>query len=499
MKTKKILMITAVVLAVLGTALQAKAQVKKELDTDCFSAIEVGNMFKVNLIKADACKVVYEGDEAMVNSLQIEVHDDKLELSYDGNGRTGFNGKGEIEVDVYYVSLDEIEVSGAAKLFTRDPIRGKSLELEVSGAAELDIQVEVERLYSEFSGASNVRLSGSAGSHALEASGASNVKAYNLVTQETEALVSGAAMAYVHAGKKLTGSVSGVAKLKYDDEPEEVDINKSQTVEKRIQKEINRAHRNEDSVRVRVGKFDVQVIDSDTTTITMGRSTIRIDDDGNVDIGRSKKEPSFDGHWAGFNLGVNGLMDSDQELNMPAGYEKLDLTYEKSINVQVNFYEQNINLIRNHVGLVTGLGLMWDNYRFDDNVILSNSADTLGFETPAPDRIYKKSKLVATYLTLPVLLEFQTDSDNDINSFHLSAGVVGGLRIGTHTKTVYNGNNKNKEREAFYLNSFRGDALVTIGWGKLNLYASYSLVPLFKDGKGPELYPFNVGLQLLNF
>jgi hypothetical protein len=100
---------------------------------------------------------------------------------------------------------------------------------------------------------------------------------------------------------------------------------------------------------------------------------------------------------------------------------------------------------------------------------------------------------------LPKFLDLPIDSDNDINSFHLSAGVVGGLRIGTHTKTVYNGNNKNKEREAFYLNSFRGDALVTIGWGKLNLYASYSLVPLFKDGKGPELYPFNVGLQLLNF
>lgn len=483
-----------------GLSSNVLAQNQKEINTEPFTGIDVGSFFKVNLIKSDGHKVVLKSYAGDLDKIEVVVENGILEFTYDGGQYiSGTDDIDEVEADVYYVNLDEIEAGGASEIETQSPIVGEELNIDAGGAAELEIEVDVEKLYSDISGAANLRLTGKAGSHYLDASGASNIKAYGLETASTDASVSGAAMAYVNATEKLTGTVSGVAKLKHEGDPEEVEINDSRTVEKRIQKEVERVHRYEDSVRVRVGKFDVQVIDSDTTTIKMGRSEIKIDDDGNVVIGKKKKEPVFDGHWAGFHMGVNGLMDKNQSLDMPAGYEKLDLTYEKSINVQLNFYEQSFNLIRNKVGLVTGLGFMWDNYRFDDDVILNGSTDTLSFETPAVDRNYKKSKLVATYLTLPLMLEFQTNPDNDINSFHIAAGVVGGWRIGTHTKTVYNGDNKNKEREDFYLNPFRGDAMVTVGWGKLNLYASYSLIPLFKDEKGPELYPFNIGIHLINF
>ena len=478
----------------------AVAQVQKEVKTEAFTGIDVGSFFKVNLIKSDEHKVAFKAASDEMERIEISVKGNVLDISLNGNNyNSGSGDEDEIVVDVFYVNLNKIDAGGVAEIDTKSPIVGEQLNIEAGGASDLEIEVDVKKLYSDISGASNVRLSGKTNFHYLEVSGAANLRAYGLETSSTEASVSGAALAYVSATEKLTGTVSGVAKLKHDGEPEEIEINDSRTIEKRIEKEVEKVHRYQDSVRVRVGKFDVQVIDSDTTTIKMGRSSIKIDDDGNVEIGKQKKEPSFDGHWAGFHMGVNGLMDKDQSLDMPAGYEKLDLTYEKSINVQLNFYEQNFNLIRNKVGLVTGLGFMWDNYRFEDDVILNNATDTLSFTTPAADRNYKKSKLVATYLTLPFLLEFQTDSDNDINSFHLAAGVVGGWRIGTHTKTVYNGNNKNKEREDFYLNPFRGDAMVTLGWGKLNLYASYSLIPLFKDEKGPELYPFNIGIHLINF
>ncbi len=483
-----------------GLSSNALAQNQKEINTAPFTGIDVGSFFKVNLIKSDGHKVVLRSYADDLDKIEVVVEKGILEFSYDGGQYiSGTDDIDEVEADVYYVNLDEIEAGGASEIETQSPVVGEELNIDAGGAAELEIEVDVEKLYTDISGAANLRLTGKAGSHYLDASGASNIKAYGLETASTDASVSGAALAYVNATEKLTGTVSGVAKLKHEGDPEEVEINDSRTVEKRIQKEVERVHRYEDSVRVRVGDFDVQVIDSDTTTIKMGRSEIKIDDDGNVVIGKEKKEPVFDGHWAGFHLGVNGLMDKNQSLDMPAGYEKLNLTYEKSINVQLNFYEQSFNLIRNKVGLVTGLGFMWDNYRFDDDVILNGSTDTLSFETPAADRNYKKSKLVATYLTLPLMLEFQTNADDDINSFHLSAGVVGGWRIGTHTKTVYNGDNKNKEREDFYLNPFRGDAMVTVGWGKLNLYASYNLIPLFKDEKGPELYPFNIGIHLINF
>ncbi len=189
-------------------------------------------------------------------------------------------------------------------------------------------------------------------------------------------------------------------------------------------------------------------------------------------------------------------------MDLPKNYEFLDLTMSKSINVKVNFLEQNFNLIKNHLGLVTGLGLEYCNYRFDNNVILEKVDNKLGgFYDESQDRDYKKSKLVVNYLNLPILLEYQTNAHDNLNSFHIAAGVTGGLRIGSHTKIVYSADkeNKDKVRDDFYLNPFKMDLTAKAGWGILNLTANYSLTKLFKTDKGPELYPFTVGITLANF
>lgn len=496
MNTKKMIYSLALLLAVVITQ-SANAQTEKEIKTEPFTRIELGSIFKANLIKSDAHRVAYKVDEDIKHRIEVFIENSTLTLEYDGNGFSSIQ-KDKVEVDIYYVTLSSIETSGISSLKSSGAVSGETLSLKSSGASKLQIEVAVKELYSEFSGAADVELSGRADKHVLEASGATNVNAYRLETSTTEASVSGASMAYLSATKKLTGNVSGVAKMHYDKKPDELEINKSQSIEERIERKMSQ-HDFSDSVTVKVGKFHVQVIDDDTMTIKMGRSSIKIDDDGNVVIGKSEKKHHFNGHWAGFYLGVNGLMDNEQTLNMPAGYDALDLKYEKSIDVQINFYEQSFNLIREKFGLVTGLGLQWDNYRFDNDVILSMDDDTLGFDTPLPDRSYKKSKLLTTYLTVPLFLEFQTNNNNTINSFHIAAGVIAGWRIGSHTKVVYDGRNKNKEREDFYTNPFRGDAAVRIGWGKINLYGAYNLIPLFKDDKGPELYPFNVGIQIVDF
>jgi hypothetical protein len=41
--------------------------------------------------------------------------------------------------------------------------------------------------------------------------------------------------------------------------------------------------------------------------------------------------------------------------------------------------------------------------------------------------------------------------------------------------------------------------MVRLGYGVIDLYASYALNSMFKKGQGPELYPFTVGINLVNF
>jgi len=104
---------------------------------------------------------------------------------------------------------------------------------------------------------------------------------------------------------------------------------------------------------------------------------------------------------------------------------------------------------------------------------------------------------VVTYLNVPILLEFQIPVNQNEGRLFINTGLIGGVKIGSHTKVKY-GDNKDKDRSGFNLNSFKYAATARIGYKDICLFANYSLTPLFQSGKGPELTPFTIGISFLN-
>jgi len=361
--------------------------------------------------------------------------------------------------------------------------------VKTSGASDLIINIDVDNLISEASGASNVKISGSAINHDVSASGASDVKAENLTTRFSSAKASGAANIHINATEKVEQITSGSGFVSVKGNPE---IEKEETRTITIDSD-------DSPVMVKLGNTTFEVIDGDTTQVVLGNSRLTVDEKGNVKWDRNKRS-KFDGHWAGFDLGVNGFLNKDFNSDLPDGYDFLSLKYEKSIDVQINFFEQSFNLYDNRLGLVTGLGLRWNNYRFADNMILSPDEDKI-FGYLDNSRDWRKSKLTVKYLQLPLLLEYQSNSYSRKNSFHVSGGFVLGWRYASHTKMLYyeNGRQKPKNRDDFHLRPFRYDLTARIGWGIINLYATYSLNTMFQNDRGPEMYPFAIGLTFLNF
>jgi len=52
---------------------------------------------------------------------------------------------------------------------------------------------------------------------------------------------------------------------------------------------------------------------------------------------------------------------------------------------------------------------------------------------------------------------------------------------------------------SYHLSPFMLDATLRIGWSHLNLWATCGITQLFQDGKGPEVFPLNIGLTLLSW
>ena len=164
----------------------------------------------------------------------------------------------------------------------------------------------------------------------------------------------------------------------------------------------------------------------------------------------------------------------------------MDLNNGKSIHVAFNFVTFNTLLTKSRtLGLSIGLGLSVENYVFSNDLTIKY-AD--GMMRPEPiDASYKKSKLVATYLHVPVLLDW-----NIRRGLFLSAGLNFDLNIGGHTKIKFP---KEKYRNC-HLNPFNVGATVRLGFQRLYVYGNYSFMEMFKQDQGPNALRMSVGLGL---
>jgi len=255
-----------------------------------------------------------------------------------------------------------------------------------------------------------------------------------------------------------------------------------------------------DSTNFRIGKQSITIIDDDDNTTFRFKNRNRDRFDWDVDY---KRKRDFKGHWAGFEIGINGLMDKTNSLTLKDDLAWLDLKQARSVNVNINFMQYSIGFGTDKIGLLTGMGFEFNNYHFSNPITLGLENGITTVDSTYIDGGFdvQKTKLSTTHLTIPLILEGQIPVGGHRHRIHIAAGVIGGLRIGSHTKVIYddNGKKKDKNRDDFNLATLRYGFTARIGFRGIKLYANYYPVQLFEKTKGPEVYPFSIGLVLLNF
>jgi len=202
-------------------------------------------------------------------------------------------------------------------------------------------------------------------------------------------------------------------------------------------------------------------------------------------------------HWAGFSVGMNFLTNETQGLSFPnAKYWEIDPA--RSYSYGLNIAEKKFRLIGKTVGITTGVGFTFNSYGFKNNYVLTTNQDSV-FAVSDTLVNFTKNKLKATYLNIPLLLEFASKNEG---GFYFATGVVGGLRLGSKTKREgkdqFGKSFDSKIKDDFYLNTLTLDATVRMGYDDFGIYANYSLTPMFVSGKTSTIYPFSVGV-VFNF
>lgn len=183
----------------------------------------------------------------------------------------------------------------------------------------------------------------------------------------------------------------------------------------------------------------------------------------------------------------------------------LKLRTIKSVNVNIWFFMQRLNLVKHYVNLKYGLGLELNNYRFKSNISFNeggnnpyNPLQNISHPFIFRDSIsFTKNKLAADYVTVPLMLNFRTNPNDNKKGISLSAGVSMGYLYSSRNKQKSSERGKRKNRGDYDLEQWKFSYVGELGLGPVHLYGAYSPKSIFKNDL--NFTPYTIGLRLSNW
>jgi hypothetical protein len=151
-----------------------------------------------------------------------------------------------------------------------------------------------------------------------------------------------------------------------------------------------------------------------------------------------------------------------------------------------------------------GPGISTDHIIFKNtHVGIKDLTTTFPFTNLSDTDHYKKTKLATAYLEAPIEFRYSQDPLHS-TGFKWAVGLRIGTLLNAHTRsTKYEskaGTSLNsatlKESSKRFFNKSRISATARIGLGHISLFGSYTLTPLIRDGAGPIVKPYTIGITL---
>ncbi len=255
-----------------------------------------------------------------------------------------------------------------------------------------------------------------------------------------------------------------------------------------------------DTVKIEMGETTVFIIKNADLKDSTFIDTIR-------DLDKSNKTAQ-DYAWSGidgFQIGAIGLFTSDGKR---AFADRPDLALNSTRCSMLGFTPigKEAEIIKDRLRLAAGLGFQFESYAFDKNVRLTDEPSLQGVEDTIRD--YRKNTLNANYLTLPVVLQFNTKRNLE-KSFHIAVGVLAGYRISSNMTYKWSEEGRRQRerlRNDYALEPYRLSAIAQVGIGNAMIWAQYDLtmkftatdtsIALVGVKNTPEVYAWSAGINI---
>jgi hypothetical protein len=212
---KKILSTTLLsLLLIIGTRVSAQNNTETRSVSD-FNSVASSGPFNV-FIKLDGTESLkLTGDEATLKDVETTVKDGALTIRLKKEINWTKSAGNKTNIYITAKSLKALVNSGSGSMKVDGTINSTSLSAVLSGSGSISSDIKTKQLRAVISGSGSISLSGSADEANVVLSGSGNMRAKELGTESTSAVVSGSGNVYVAANKNINARIVGSGQVVY--------------------------------------------------------------------------------------------------------------------------------------------------------------------------------------------------------------------------------------------------------------------------------------------
>ena len=179
-----------------------------------FNSIDVSGAIDVYVKQDSSTSVKVEADDNILEYIEVHTSGSTLEIYTEHNINLRLSHK--IKVYVSNPEYRDLRASGASSLHTENEISSSdALDIELSGSSIGKLELNAPKVSVNLSGASNADIRGKTKDFDGGASGASEIRGFDLLTENAEVEANGASHIEVFASVKLQGHASGASSVNY--------------------------------------------------------------------------------------------------------------------------------------------------------------------------------------------------------------------------------------------------------------------------------------------
>ena len=179
-----------------------------------FNNVDISGAIDVYVRQDSVSSVKVEADDNILEYIQVHSDGSTLEIYTENNIRLKPTNK--IKVYISNPQYKEIQVSGASTIRCENEITSAdAIDIGLSGASDGRLELNAPKISVHLTGASNTSIKGKTKDFEGSASGASEIRGFDLLSENADVDASGASHIEIFASVKIDGQSSGASRVNY--------------------------------------------------------------------------------------------------------------------------------------------------------------------------------------------------------------------------------------------------------------------------------------------